>query len=252
MSADRVLIPRGRSFYANNILDVEEDVEQFYDDNYYTRAQKLSKRIDVSKKHRFYFRVFKLCKIQVKQLKCLDIGTGSGAFPAFIAERGGIAYGIDISSEAISLACQYYSSPKYIRHEAESLPFESGEFDFITFFGTLEHFENMEASLQEARRVLRKDGKVFILVPNLMSYTNILKVWMKSGTIGTDQILELLGTKKEWAGLFRSQGYKIEKVVGHSNIGSKSCTLVKIIRKFIGLVLPQCYQEVFYFVLSKQ
>ena len=252
MKNRRVLIPPGRSFFATNWLSGEENATIYYDDVFYKEIEQSHAGLGRHQR-RFYSWVLDFCRVEIgSKTRCLDVGTGSGDFPAFICERGGTGYGVDISARALEIARERYPGASYVLQAAETLSFESNEMDLITFFGSLEHFEDMEVSLREAGRVVREDGKVFILVPNIMSYTNILKVLLRSGQVGTGQILERMGTEREWKALFRSQGFTVEAATGYSFPGSRSGILPRLARTTCGRVLPRCYQEVFCFALSCQ
>ena len=251
MNNKRVLIPPGRSLFATNWLSGDENATSYYDDVFYKEIEQSHTALD-RRERRFYAWVLDFCRVEIgTQTKCLDVGTGSGGFPAFVCERGGTGYGVDISARALDIARERYPRASYLLQAAETLPFESREMDLITFFGSLEHFEDMAASLLEAARVVRETGKVFILVPNIMSYTNILKVLLRSGQIGTGQILERMGTEREWKALFRSQGFTVDAATGYSFPGSHARIFTRLARMTCRRVLPRCYQEVFCFALSR-
>ena len=55
---------------------------------------------------------------------------------------------------------------EFIRASAENLPFYNSCFDVVIAIETLEHVKNQERALQEASRVLRKDGYLVTYVPN--------------------------------------------------------------------------------------
>lgn len=52
----------------------------------------------------------------------------------------------------------------------ESLPFADKSFDIVYSANVLEHTQNPEQVLREAMRVLRDDGRLFIEIPNFLSY----------------------------------------------------------------------------------
>ena len=49
---------------------------------------------------------------------------------------------------------------------ATELPIKGGFFDLVTLFDCLEHIDDDQAALNEARRVLRPDGLLFVSVPS--------------------------------------------------------------------------------------
>lgn len=50
--------------------------------------------------------------------------------------------------------------------DAEHLPFESGSFDLVTSFETIEHVPNDKLMIAEIRRVLAADGSLLLSTPN--------------------------------------------------------------------------------------
>ena len=90
---------------------------------------------------------------------------------------------------------------------AERLPFADRQFDFISCLGALEHFLDIEGSLQEMIRVAKTNASILLLVPNadflpsrLGLYNGTLQAAMK------EQALSLL----EWEQLFESAGLRVK------------------------------------------
>ena len=54
-----------------------------------------------------------------------------------------------------------------VRGDALNLPFKDNAFDIVGLFDVIEHFDDDQAVLREARRVLKKDGLLVITVPAL-------------------------------------------------------------------------------------
>lgn len=87
--------------------------------------------------------------------RCLEIGSGKGAFQDVVADYTGIDY-----SESVS---GYYHKP-FISASATDLPFEDESFDYLWSNAVWEHISEPEIALNEAIRVLKKGG-VFLLAP---------------------------------------------------------------------------------------
>ena len=79
----------------------------------------------------------------------LDIGCGEGNFVC----NYGNGYGID---RIIT------DNPRLVLAEAAKIPFKDKTFDTVTFIASLNHVVGREASLREAARVLKDDGRVLI------------------------------------------------------------------------------------------
>ena len=98
-----------------------------------------------------------------KEAKYLDIGCGDASFLKFVKERGMIPHGVDpfLKNPVSKLNIKNVSL-----HNAK-YPIEF--FDFITLNNVLEHVQNPLKILTECERILRKDGKIFVNVPNSSS-----------------------------------------------------------------------------------
>lgn len=100
--------------------------------------------------------------------KILDIATGPGYVAAAAAKRQCQVIGLDLSDAMLEKAKQLHPDLKFIQGEAESLPFESGEFDAVVMnFGIL-HLAEPQQAIKEVFRVLRHQGKFAFTVWDLL------------------------------------------------------------------------------------
>jgi ubiquinone/menaquinone biosynthesis C-methylase UbiE len=103
--------------------------------------------------------------------KLLDIGTGSGKLIQVISTDNGIeCIGVDTNSEMIneSKIKLKETNVKVIKIEAnKKLPFKDHSFNYITICSVLFHLtiENIDLMLNDAQRLLKKDGKIIVLTP---------------------------------------------------------------------------------------
>lgn len=111
--------------------------------------------------------------------KVLDIGCGGGFLTNFLATKGHLVSGVDLSNESLSIAkgADSTESVEYVRASAYELPFSSGTFDAVCAMDLLEHVENPAHVVKEAARVLKKDGLFFFHTfnRNLLSYFMVIK-----------------------------------------------------------------------------
>ncbi len=98
--------------------------------------------------------------------RVLDISSGRGTTPCFLASRSGCRVtGIDISSLSISLAAQKASNDglshrvDFLLADAERLPFENSSFDVIVSECSFSLLPNKETGVREIARVLKPGGR---------------------------------------------------------------------------------------------
>jgi len=93
--------------------------------------------------------------------KVLDVGCGLGIYINFLKKHGIEAYGVDISHYAAKISRQPIAS-------ATHLPFRSKIFDAIISAHLIEHLKESDevTFLEEAKRVLKPGGRLFLLTPN--------------------------------------------------------------------------------------
>jgi ubiquinone/menaquinone biosynthesis C-methylase UbiE len=167
---------------------------------------------------RFYLDVIKL--LGAREGTLLDIGCGGGDMLATVEEQGIEAYGIDISSLAVSRAKQHSSTANLVVADAENLPFRSKGFDFVTCLGSLEHFHNPSNAIHEIRRVLTEGGTCVVHVPNLYFLGHIYMAWRYGiePSEGEQRFSEIFRTIGGWKNLLEESGLRVIEVRKHNEI----------------------------------
>lgn len=111
--------------------------------------------------------------------KVLDIGCGGGYLTNYLARKGHIVSGVDLSEKSLAIAKKYdeTKSVDYRRASAYELPFGEETFDAVSAMDLLEHVENPAQVVKEASRVLKKGGLFFFHTfnRNFLSYFMIIK-----------------------------------------------------------------------------
>lgn len=95
--------------------------------------------------------------------KILDIGCGIGACCKQLIEFGFECTGVEGNEEYVRQA-RAQGIEAYVMH-AESLDIPSKTFDTALLFEVLEHIDNVDSVLEEAKRVTKKN--ILITVPNI-------------------------------------------------------------------------------------
>lgn len=108
--------------------------------------------------------VMNLLELQ-KGEQVLDIGAGQGVLAPHLLQAGAIYTGIDISPKLITLAKQQHKG-RFMVGDARQLNrlFEPEMFDATVFLLSIQDMNPLEAVIQSASGVLRKAGRVVILM----------------------------------------------------------------------------------------
>jgi ubiquinone/menaquinone biosynthesis C-methylase UbiE len=100
--------------------------------------------------------------------KVLEIGCGIGMDAGELAKLGSQVVGVDLSPQSIGVAQRYFELKGLCGElrvaNAEKLDFAEGEFDVVYSFGVLHHTPDINQALDEAYRVLRPGGLVFLML----------------------------------------------------------------------------------------
>jgi ubiquinone/menaquinone biosynthesis C-methylase UbiE len=108
--------------------------------------------------------------LDVRGRDVLDVGCGEGWLVRRLRDGGaGRVVGIDPLAVAIERARAQDSelAGSYLEGSATALPFDDCSFDIVVFFNSLHHVpeDELEAALDEALRVLRPRGLIYVQEP---------------------------------------------------------------------------------------
>ena len=159
--------------------------------------------------------------IEVKRDEvALDLGCGVGTFTYRMALKGGKAIGIDYSPASLKVA-QSLAKRKFkgtamthfVAADATYLPFHDSSADVIVAADFIEHIDDIgkERLLDEAARVLSKNGRMIIFTPNKLreSIGTIIR-WFKGGE---DTRLHFgLSTRFAFEKKLRNRGFKYKRL----------------------------------------
>jgi SAM-dependent methyltransferase len=103
----------------------------------------------------------------------LDVGCAIGTELAVARERGWEAIGLELSKTSLAVARERGLDARGDTLEASTFP--DGHFDLVTLNHVLEHIPEPSSFLHEIGRVLRRDGLLFVAVPNVHTWWFYLK-----------------------------------------------------------------------------
>lgn len=107
--------------------------------------------------------------IPTRPVKILDIGVGDGVYESLLdknTRKKCKLFGIDISKSQLNRTRQYIDETKLVDVDHEKIPYPANSFDIIIISEVLEHLFFPEHVLDEAQRLLKKNGYLLLTFPN--------------------------------------------------------------------------------------
>lgn len=104
----------------------------------------------------------------VKGRKILEVGCGGGYFLNCAINRGWDVYGQDISNFAAKHIQSEYGIDIFVGY-LEDACFDTSTFDVVFMSHVLEHVMDAQKTIEECWRILKPDGLLVIVVPNVAS-----------------------------------------------------------------------------------
>jgi ubiquinone/menaquinone biosynthesis C-methylase UbiE len=105
----------------------------------------------------------------------LDIASGEGYGTNMMAEVAAEVVGVDIDEETIANAKNKYEQANlsFKTGSADRIPCESGYFDLVVSFETIEHHDRHHEMMAEIKRVLKPGGLLLISSPDKLYYSDL-------------------------------------------------------------------------------
>ena len=156
--------------------------------------------------------------------RVLDAGCGLGEWTVFLAQQGFDAVGLDISAEVIETLHRRFPRSQFVQGDIRRTGFDAGSFAACLSWGTFEHFENgLGDCLDEARRVLRPGGWLFMSVPfqnwrHLLRDGRKLETWdpefnPRSGYRQAQRFYQWRFTRPELRRELELHGFRADRIV---------------------------------------
>lgn len=146
-----------------------------------------------------------------KGSKLLEAGCGVGQVVLALRARGFDCYGLDFAENIIKLLNKQFPDVPFHCGDIRSLPYEDASFGGYISLGVIEHFTNgQDVMLNEAARVIKPGGYIFVSVPVLNKYR---KLRIKLGLYGnqteiSQPFFESCLSVEELESLLRDAGFE--------------------------------------------
>jgi demethylmenaquinone methyltransferase/2-methoxy-6-polyprenyl-1,4-benzoquinol methylase len=100
-------------------------------------------------------------------LRALDVCCGTGDLARALARGGADTVGLDFSDAMLDVAAERRRAERsvlrFVRGDAQRLPFGDGSFDIVTVGYGLRNLASWEAGVREMQRVARPGGRLLVL-----------------------------------------------------------------------------------------
>jgi SAM-dependent methyltransferase len=175
------------------------------DENYIKRAKT---KFTINYNNKLYEKYYQISKKYInKNSRLLEVGCGTGQFVKFLVKNGHNPYASEFVKSSKSLVKKIIGKDNFFFQVNNSnLPFKN-YFDFIYLWGVFEHFRFPLNELMIFNKLLKKGGKIFLLIPNLQSRAFEL-LGMATPTITPRNHLNFF-THKSFNYICKKTGFKI-------------------------------------------
>lgn len=148
-----------------------------------------------------------------KGRRLLDVGCSYGFFLDVAKNHGWEVYGCELSKKQCQFASRKH--PRVYCQELKKCPFQENFFDVITLFDVIEHLSSPSDFLESAYGVLKKNGTLVTVAPDLSSLPARVmgKYWLNFARMHLYYFEP--NTIRE---LYKKSGFQIIKVVRHRRI----------------------------------
>lgn len=115
-----------------------------------------------------------------KNIKIIDLGCGEGVLVEEYKNEGWDIVGLDYN----------YSSKFVIKGDITDLKFKDQTFDLVLALDIIEHlsFDEQEKALSEISRILKRDGRVLISIPNLAHFASRITFLLSGKLLRTSMV----------------------------------------------------------------
>lgn len=121
----------------------------------------------------------RLIELMEERESWLDVGTGTGEVLRKL-NSSKLRIGIDLSYKMLKVAKEKCGGCYFLVADGENMPFKDKSFDRISLSLVFRHLENQERFLKEAKRLLKKGGRVGLIDIRKFKGSGLLLLLMKT------------------------------------------------------------------------
>jgi SAM-dependent methyltransferase len=132
----------------------------------------------------------------------LEIGLGYGTLSAQLMARGASYHGLDIAAGPVEMVRDRWrrsggenAERRVVQGSVLELPFPDATFDYVFSIGCLHHTGNLPLAIDRVRRALKPGGTAVVMLYNLHSYRQLVKVRLP-------ELLQRARSRDQVAGLY--------------------------------------------------
>jgi len=214
----------------SNFICSRNKIQILQDDEYYDPYARARSKIN-----------FKMAKDRVDMLKAyissgrlLEIGSATGEFLEAAVKQGFVVLGVDASRQY----CEY-TTEKGLNIKCgrlEDINVDKKSFDVIAVFHLIEHIEEPLAFLNLIYGYLKDGGVLFIVTPNVDSFTN--KIFGYNHPVFTQRDHLLFYSKQTLSGLLEKANYKVVALFSKEYSHHFFTSLLGVVKNYIKDKLP--------------
>lgn len=158
------------------------------------------------------------CGPQIQSRTIIDIGCGAGQLCQRLSSLGASVVGIDPGADMIAQAQKSGSDVQFIQASGESTGLADRSFDIAIFSKSLHHVPDMAAAVNEAGRIVRREGIIIVLEPEaddpafpVFRLIDDEKEVYQQAQHALDKAVET-GVLRRRSSLFFAEKYRVESV----------------------------------------
>lgn len=110
--------------------------------------------------------------IDLNNLNILDLGSGEGGTSKLFSQNN-FVISYDLNYQRL-LRQSSDSNIQKVQADARVIPFKENSFDLIILQDVIEHISDYEILLEELKRILKKNGVIYLSTPNKNSLINLI------------------------------------------------------------------------------